>query len=138
MFLAGHRGVHRDRPVAGHVEGALRRLSRAGLQIALDDFGTGYASLAHLMQFPVDALKIDKSFIKGIGSNEGAEAITKAIVTLGQSLGIEIIAEGVESADQEMYLIGVGCQTRQGYLYSKAIGAETVRQMTAESLARRA
>ena len=123
---------------ADHVEGALRRLSRAGLQIALDDFGTGYASLAHLMQFPVDALKIDKSFIKGIGSNEGAEAITKAIVTLGQSLGIEIIAEGVESADQEMYLIGVGCQTGQGYLYSKAIGAETVRQMTAESLARRA
>lgn len=123
---------------ADHVERALRLLSRAGLRIALDDFGTGYASLAHLMQFPVDALKIDKSFIRGIGSNEEAEAITKAIVTLGHSLGIEIIAEGIETVEQELYLIGLGCETGQGYLYSKAAAAEAVRQMKTESIAKRA
>ena len=123
---------------ADHVDHALRQLSRAGLRIALDDFGTGYASLAHLMQFPVDALKIDKSFIKGIGNNEEAEAITKAIVTLGHSLGIEIIAEGVERVDQQMYLIGLGCQTGQGYLYSRAIGSDAVGQLTVEACAKSA
>ena len=104
---------------ADHVERSLRRLRSAGLRIALDDFGTGYASLAHLMQFPVDALKVDKSFIQAVERNGEAKAITKAIVNLGQSLGIEIIAEGVESADQEAFLIGLGCQTGQGYLYSR-------------------
>jgi diguanylate cyclase (GGDEF)-like protein len=114
---------------ADHVGRALRRLSAAGLRIALDDFGTGYASLAHLMQFPVDALKIDQSFVRGIGRSRDAEAITKAIVNLGQSLGIEIIAEGVETPEQETYLLGLGCQTGQGYLYSKAAPSKTVAEM---------
>jgi diguanylate cyclase (GGDEF)-like protein/PAS domain S-box-containing protein len=121
---------------ADHVERALRRLRAAGLRIALDDFGTGYASLAHLMHFPVDALKIDKSFIRAIGRNGDAEAITRTIINLGHSLDIEIIAEGVEHPEQEMYLVGHGCQTGQGYLYSRAVPAETVPQMLAGSLAR--
>ena len=112
VFLG--RGAH-------HVARDLRALSEAGIAIALDDFGTGYASLAHLMQFPVDALKIDKSFIKELGRNDEAGAITKAIVNLGHSLGIEIIAEGVETSEQQLYLLGLGCQTGQGYLYSKAV-----------------
>jgi sensor c-di-GMP phosphodiesterase-like protein len=116
-----------------HVERALQRLRGAGLRIALDDFGTGYASLAHLMQFPVDALKIDQSFIRAIGCNDEAEAITKAIVNLGHSLEFEIIAEGVEKVEQEMYLTALGCNTGQGYLYSKAVPAETVAQMLARS-----
>jgi diguanylate cyclase (GGDEF)-like protein len=123
---------------ADHVGRALRRLSSAGLRIALDDFGTGYASLAHLMQFPVDALKIDKSFVRGIGRNRDAEAITKAIVNLGQSLGTEIIAEGVETSEQESYLLGLGCQTGQGYLYSKAAPARMVPAMLTGALARSA
>lgn len=82
-----------------------------------------------LMHFPVDALKIDSSFIRGIGSNEDAEAITRAIVTLGQSLGIEIIADGVECIEQEMYLAGLGCATGQGFLCSKAVPAELVQPM---------
>ena len=114
---------------ADHVQRALRRLRDAGLRIALDDFGTGFASLAHLMQFPVDALKIDKSFIKGIGNADQAEAITKAIVNLGHSLAIEIIAEGVQTPEQELYLINLGCQTGQGFLYSKAVAAVTVDAM---------
>jgi diguanylate cyclase (GGDEF)-like protein/PAS domain S-box-containing protein len=116
-----------------HVERALQRLRGAGLRIALDDFGTGYASLAHLMQFPVDALKIDQSFIRAIGCNDEAEAITKAIVNLGHSLEIEIIAEGVEKVEQEMYLTALGCNTGQGYLYSKAVPAESDAQMLARS-----
>jgi diguanylate cyclase (GGDEF)-like protein/PAS domain S-box-containing protein len=114
---------------ADHVERALRRLNDAGIRIALDDFGTGYASLAQLLQFPVDALKIDKSFIRGIGRNADAEAITKAIVNLGHSLDIEIIAEGIETLEQEVYLKGLGCQTGQGYLYSKAAPMEMVSEM---------
>jgi diguanylate cyclase (GGDEF)-like protein len=116
---------------AGHVGRALRRLSEAGLRIALDDFGTGYASLAHLMQFPVDVLKIDQSFVRGIGSNSDAEEIIKAIVNLGQSLGIEVIAEGVETRGQEAHLIGLGCKTGQGFLYSKAAPSGTISRMLA-------
>jgi diguanylate cyclase (GGDEF)-like protein/PAS domain S-box-containing protein len=114
---------------ADHVHRALRQLSRAGLRIALDDFGTGYASLAHLMQFPVDAIKIDQSFIKSMGASGEAEAIARAIVTLGQSLGIETIAEGIERADQEASLLRLGCQTGQGFLYSRAVPADMVSQM---------
>jgi EAL domain-containing protein (putative c-di-GMP-specific phosphodiesterase class I) len=123
---------------ADHVGRALRRLSAAGLHIALDDFGTGYASLAHLMQFPVDALKIDRSFVRGIGRSRDAEAITKAIVNLGQSLGIEIIAEGVETPEQETYLLGLGCQTGQGFLYSKAAAAEMIGAMLNGAVAKSA
>jgi predicted signal transduction protein with EAL and GGDEF domain len=116
---------------ADHVEQALKLLNGAGLRIALDDFGTGYASLAQLMHFPVDVLKIDKSFVREIGRNDDAEAITKAIVNLGHSLGIEVVAEGIESPEQELYLIGLGCRTGQGYLYSRAVASETVAPMLA-------
>jgi EAL domain-containing protein (putative c-di-GMP-specific phosphodiesterase class I) len=116
---------------ADHVEQALKLLNGAGLRIALDDFGTGYASLAQLMHFPVDVLKIDKSFVREIGRNDDAEAITKAIVNLGHSLGIEVVAEGIESPEQELYLIGLGCRTGQGYLYSRAVPSETVAPMLA-------
>lgn len=123
---------------ADHVKRTLRKLNAAGVRIALDDFGTGHASLSHLMQFPVDALKIDRSFIRGIGRTGEAEAITKAIVNLGHSLEIEIIAEGIETQAQEQHLIGLGCQTGQGYLYSKAVAAEMVGEMLSTVLARRA
>jgi EAL domain-containing protein (putative c-di-GMP-specific phosphodiesterase class I) len=123
---------------ADDVKQALRRLSRAGVRIALDDFGTGYASLAHLMQFPVDALKIDRSFIKAIGRNRDAEAIIKAIINLATSLGIEIVAEGIESTAHEAHLLSLGCHTGQGYLYSKAVTAATVSQMLLQAVARSA
>lgn len=109
-----------------HVKRALRLLRAGGVRVALDDFGTGYASLAHLMQFPVDALKIDRPFIRAIGrKNEEAEAITKAILNLGQTLGIEIIAEGIETVEQQLHLIGLGCQMGQGYLFSRALPRAT-------------
>jgi diguanylate cyclase (GGDEF)-like protein/PAS domain S-box-containing protein len=111
---------------AGYVETALQQLSEEGIRIALDDFGTGYASLSHLNQFPVDLLKIDRSFIQHMGSNADAAAICAAVINLGHCLGLEVIAEGIETPEQEAHLIGVGCDTGQGYLYAGALAAEEV------------
>jgi diguanylate cyclase (GGDEF)-like protein/PAS domain S-box-containing protein len=111
---------------ADGVKDALRQLSDHGIRIALDDFGTGYASLSHLNQFPVDLLKIDRSFIEKIGSNPDAEAISATVINLGHCLGLEVVAEGVETMDQEAHLMGMGCDTAQGFLYSKAMPMEDV------------
>jgi len=111
---------------AGDVEAALRRLSDQGIRIALDDFGTGYASLSHLNQFPVDLLKIDRSFVQRIESSPDAEAISATVINLGHCLGLEVIAEGIETAVQEAQLAGMGCDTGQGFLYSSALPADHV------------
>ena len=111
---------------AENVERELRLLSEHGIRIALDDFGTGYASLSHLTQFPVDLLKIDRSFIQQIGLSPDAEAITTAVVNLGHGLGLEVVAEGIETAAQEAYLLNIRCHSGQGYLYSQALPAELV------------
>lgn len=111
---------------ADHVVPALRRLSAEGVRIALDDFGTGYASLAHLKEFPVDLLKIDRSFVGELGYNAHAEAIVTAVVNLGHCLGMEIVAEGVETHDQHAMLASLGCDSAQGFLYSPAVSCEQV------------
>jgi diguanylate cyclase (GGDEF)-like protein/PAS domain S-box-containing protein len=108
------------------VERTLKTLSAAGVKIALDDFGTGYASLSHLKQFPVDYLKIDKSFVRDLASRPDAAAIVRAVINLGHSLDIEIVAEGIETAAQEARLVAEGCNYGQGYLYSRAIPAGEV------------
>lgn len=108
------------------VERALKRLSHHGLRIALDDFGTGYASLSHLTQFPVDLLKIDRSFIGQITAKGDAEAISSIVINLGHCLGLEVIAEGVETLAQQEHLIALGCDTGQGYLYARAMPAADV------------
>ncbi|WP_420144371.1 putative bifunctional diguanylate cyclase/phosphodiesterase [Sphingobium sp.] len=111
---------------AGDVERELRALSDHGIRIALDDFGTGYASLSHLTQFPVNLLKIDRSFIQRIGTSSDAEAITSTVVNLGHCLGLEIVAEGIETAAQEAYLRDIHCDVGQGFLYAKAMPADAV------------
>lgn len=116
---------------SNYVEATLRALSRKGVRIALDDFGTGYASLSHLNQFPVDLLKIDRSFIGLLGRSPDAEAITCAVINLGRSLGLEVVAEGVETEAQEAQLVGLGCSTGQGFLYSGAVQAEEVPRLLA-------
>jgi EAL domain-containing protein (putative c-di-GMP-specific phosphodiesterase class I) len=108
---------------AQNIKEALSQLSEAGIRIALDDFGTGYASLSHLNQFPVDLLKIDRSFIDKIGSNPEAEAISAMVINLGHCLGLEVVAEGVETASQEAQLRAMGCDNAQGFFYSKALPA---------------
>ena len=99
----------------------LNRLSGLGLSLSIDDFGTGYSSLSYLEQFPVDRIKIDKSFVDGIGMGAGSEAITKAVVTLGHSLGMEVTAEGVETEAQVTHLQSIDCDEIQGYYYSKPL-----------------
>ena len=108
---------------ASHVARALNLLSEAGVRIALDDFGTGYASLSHLKQFPVHVLKIDRSFVSGIGRSLDDAAIVRAVIGLGLNLGIETVAEGIETAEQEAFVRLHGCNVGQGYLYGAAVPA---------------
>ena len=116
---------------AEYVERALNRLSAAGVRIALDDFGTGYASLRHLKQFPVDIIKIDRSFVRGMDSDPGDEAIIRAVISLGRSLGIRIVAEGIERMGQAERLIAFGCDYGQGFLFSRAVPGASVPSLVA-------
>lgn len=104
---------------AEHVLRALEALHAAGLRIALDDFGTGYASLTHLKQFPIDTIKLDQSFVRDLEDDPYDAAIVRAILGLGQSLGIDIVAEGVETPSQAAYLWAQGCTYGQGYLFGR-------------------
>jgi EAL domain-containing protein (putative c-di-GMP-specific phosphodiesterase class I) len=113
---------------AGSVERALRTLSVAGVKIALDDFGTGYASLMHLKRFPVDVIKIDRSFISDMEVDTNNAAIVKAVLSLGQSLGIEVVAEGVETAVQAALLLEHGCDLGQGYHFGRPMPGRDVSQ----------
>jgi diguanylate cyclase (GGDEF)-like protein/PAS domain S-box-containing protein len=99
----------------------LHSLKKIGVKLAIDDFGTGYSSLAYLKDFPIDRLKIDKVFVSGIEEDPANKAILKAIIVLGQSLGIEVIAEGVETQYQYNYLKSIGCDELQGYYFSKPL-----------------
>jgi diguanylate cyclase (GGDEF)-like protein/PAS domain S-box-containing protein len=101
----------------------LRQLDALGVKVAIDDFGTGYSSLSYLRQFTVDRLKIDQSFVHDLPGNRDAEAIATAIVAMGLSLGLRIIAEGVETKAQAEFLQGVLCKEGQGYLYAWPMAA---------------
>ncbi len=104
----------------------LEALKSLGLRIAIDDFGTGYSSLSYLQYFPVDELKIDRSFVKRIDGGERDAALVRTIVSLARSLNVEVVAEGVEEIEQEQFLRTIGCDIGQGYLYSRPLGAPDV------------
>lgn len=111
---------------AEHVESTLRALSQEGIQIALDDFGTGYASLSHLNNFPVHIIKVDRSFIGKLATSDHDAAIVRAVIKLGRSLGIKIVAEGIETEAQLEFLRKHRCHAGQGYLFGKAVCASVV------------
>ena len=119
---------------AEYVERALRTLSRNGVSIALDDFGTGFASLSHLKQFPVHIIKIDRSFIRDLQLDTGDGAIVDAVINLGKSLQIEVVAEGIETLAQHKTLLGLGCKYGQGFLYGKAEPAWRTREIAGSRL----
>ena len=112
-------------------QAALTGLRKAGVRIALDDFGTGYSSLYHLRNFKVDRLKIDRSFIESMASDRDSAAIVRALVGLGEGLGLEVTAEGVETVEQQRMLIEQGCGQAQGFLYSQALPADEVMSLIA-------
>ena len=118
---------------AEYVHRALGLLSKAGVKIALDDFGTGYASLRHLKEFPVDIIKIDKSFVRDMEDDPGDEAIIRAVVSLGKNLGIKVVAEGIENMRQAEALIALGCDYGQGFLFSKAVPGNRIPPLLAHS-----
>jgi diguanylate cyclase (GGDEF)-like protein/PAS domain S-box-containing protein len=108
----------------GSTLAALRALRAHGIRVAIDDFGTGYSSLSYLRRFPVDVLKLDKSFVDGLGDDiEPDAAIIEAVITLGHALGIRITAEGVERAEQAAELRTLGCDTAQGFVFARPLDA---------------
>jgi diguanylate cyclase (GGDEF)-like protein len=108
------------------VSDALQRLRATGFRIALDDFGTGYSSLSYLRRFQVDKIKIDRSFVQHLGQTVDSTAIISAVLTLGHAMGLTVTAEGVETAAQYDFLEAAGCNTMQGYLFSRPLPEEEV------------
>jgi EAL domain-containing protein (putative c-di-GMP-specific phosphodiesterase class I) len=117
--------VFLGRSVERVVKTALR-LAEAGVAIAFDDFGTGNAGLSHLQKYPVDLLKIDRSFVQGIWSGKGNRAIIQAIIDLGRNFGLDVVAEGIEKRAQADHLRDAGCRSGQGTLFSKPVPARNV------------
>ena len=110
----------------------LKQLKELGIRVSLDDFGTGYSSLSYLHRFPIDTLKIDRSFVTRMNLPKNSE-IVRTIVTLAANLGMDVIAEGVETGEQIIQLTGMNCEYGQGYLFSKPMDGELVKQLIEET-----
>jgi EAL domain-containing protein (putative c-di-GMP-specific phosphodiesterase class I) len=128
-------GVQSGRPAYSYqpVIELLRSLHGTGIRLSIDDFGTRFSTLSYLNRLPIDALKIDRSFVRGLPTDPGSVALTRAIIVLAQNLGLELIAEGVESPEQAEFLADNGCTRIQGFHLSHAVTserfAETVRRI---------
>ena len=104
----------------------LHALKALGVQLAIDDFGTGYSSLGYLQQFPIDVLKVDKTFIEGVTDGGSNAALTRTILTLGELMRLRTLAEGVETQAQRLELLRMGCRFAQGYLFSRPLLAADI------------
>jgi EAL domain-containing protein (putative c-di-GMP-specific phosphodiesterase class I) len=110
----------------------LHELKLMGIRVAVDDFGTGYSSLNYLKRFPIDTLKIDKTFVADVCKDPHDTAIVRAIITLGHALDLTVIAEGVETQEQLKYLSSLGCDVVQGFLFSKSLPAPVFEELLIE------
>lgn len=108
------------------VSKTLQKLENFGYKISIDDFGTGYSSLSYLKQLPLNKLKIDRSFIKDLPHDKDDQAISKAIIALGKTLNLEVLAEGVETEEQKAFLIKNKCDSMQGFLFARPLSAEAL------------
>jgi EAL domain-containing protein (putative c-di-GMP-specific phosphodiesterase class I) len=113
----------------------LHQLRSLGVRIAMDDFGTGYSSLSYLRSFPFDRIKVDRSFVRGLGETDECGAIVRAVSQLGQSLGILTTAEGVETADQLRRVREQGCTDVQGYYFSVPVPASKIAELLGQKAA---
>jgi EAL domain-containing protein (putative c-di-GMP-specific phosphodiesterase class I) len=102
----------------------LAAIKKMGVRIAIDDFGVGYSSLAHIKRFPIDTLKVDRSFIRDLAGNAEDRAITEAIIAMGKTLSLTVVAEGVETQEQQTFLLSHGCDAMQGYYFSRPVPQE--------------
>jgi EAL domain-containing protein (putative c-di-GMP-specific phosphodiesterase class I) len=114
---------------AEQVADRLLRLKELGLKVAIDDFGTGYSSLSYLRDFPIDLLKVDKSFINSIAKGPEESALARAVIRLGRILGLKVVAEGVENSDQSSILRQLRCEYAQGYFFSKPVEADRIDEL---------
>jgi diguanylate cyclase (GGDEF)-like protein/PAS domain S-box-containing protein len=112
----------------------LQQLRQLGIRLAIDDFGTGYSSLSYLRHLPINSLKIDRSFINALPDNTSDKQITSAIIAMANALGLDVIAEGIETQAQQEFLLAAGCQYGQGYLFGKATNATTTLQLLQQNL----
>ncbi|HEY4265652.1 MAG TPA: EAL domain-containing protein, partial [Micropepsaceae bacterium] len=111
----------------------LRALKEIGVRLALDDFGTGYSSLSYLRRFPIDTLKIDRSFVCDLTTDAGDASIVDAVINMGKSLHMAVVAEGVETPEQLALLQQQGCTEGQGYFFSRPVSAERTTQLLERS-----
>ncbi len=111
------------------VDQSLRKLSELGIDISLDDFGTGYSSFAHIQRLPISILKIDRSFVSSVTSNEDDATIVKAIINLAHSLSMQVIAEGAETAEQVEFLCLNKCDQVQGFFFSKPVSFDNLKKL---------
>jgi EAL domain-containing protein (putative c-di-GMP-specific phosphodiesterase class I) len=118
-----------------HVIAQLRSLKRLGARIAVDDFGTGYSALSYLQRFPIDFLKIDKSFVDALGESHESELLVEGIINLAHGLNLETIAEGIETPEQERRLHEMGSELAQGYLFAKPLAAVAMDEFLREAAA---
>jgi len=114
-----------------HATAVLVELKNLGVRLALDDFGTGYSSLNYLLRLPVNIVKIDQSFIAGIGHNPTGGAIVAAVTELAHALGLAVTAEGVETRMQHDQVSAIGCESAQGYFYARQMTAATIGEQLA-------
>jgi EAL domain-containing protein (putative c-di-GMP-specific phosphodiesterase class I) len=105
----------------------LRRLSELGIKLSIDDFGTGYSSLVYLRRLNASVLKVDRSFVDGLGRDGEADAIVRTVIGLARSLGLGLVAEGVETEQQKRLLVELGCELAQGFLFSRPLPEDTFR-----------
>jgi EAL domain-containing protein (putative c-di-GMP-specific phosphodiesterase class I) len=107
----------------------MQALKAIGVRLSLDDFGTGYSSLNYLRRFPIDTLKIDRSFVHDIAIDTGAANICRSVITIGHELGMRVLAEGVETAEQADYLERNGCDAYQGFWFGRPVPADEAERL---------